>query len=88
MLSKDPAERVAELKRDIAVAAAYFEDKLMCRPQEVHFSGTGTAEEFAALLSDPEIPVVNLAPKPENAGAPLSVDMSIASVAGALAGAR
>lgn len=87
-LSKDPVEKAAELKRDITVAAAYFEDQLMSRPKEIHFSGAGTAEEFARLLAAPETPVVDLAPKQQNIGAALSADIDVAGVVGALAGAR
>jgi type IV pilus assembly protein PilM len=87
-LPMDTAERILELKRDIAVAAAYFEDQLMTHPQQIYFSGTGTSEQLAASLSNPGLPVVDMADKPQRNGASLSIHISIAGVAGALAGAR
>lgn len=86
-LSKDPAERAAELKRDVNVASAFFEDTLNSRPQAVHFSGNGTAEEFASLLANPDIRVMDLAPKQQNSGVALG-SISIGGIAGALSGAR
>ena len=38
-LPEDPAARVAEVQRSIAVAAAYYEDKLVARPRQLHYAG-------------------------------------------------
>lgn len=88
VLSSEPAERASEVRRDIAVAVAYFEDKLMTRPQCLHYAGIGTAEEFAFSMPEPELPVVDLAPWPQVADGVLPEDTNIAGVTGALAGAR
>jgi type IV pilus assembly protein PilM len=88
VLSNEPVERASEVRRDIAVAVAYFEDKLMTRPQCLHYAGIGTAEEFASSMPEPELAVVDLAPRPRVADGVLPEDTNIAGVTGALAGAR
>ncbi len=52
-LPEDSAQRLEEVQRGIAVAAAYFEDKLGARPRLLHYAGIGAggnsaAEDFAA----------------------------------------
>jgi type IV pilus assembly protein PilM len=85
--------RLDEVRRGVAVAAAYYEDKLGGRPTRLHFAGnSGTAEsgaeEFARWIDDPEMSVVELAARP-GAGALTSLGTTcIAAVAGALAGVR
>ncbi len=92
-LPEDPGLRLHEVQRGIAVAAAYFEDKLGVRPRLLYFAGIGaggnsTAEDFARWISDPELTVVDLAPRPETGAAtPLGNLLTLAGVAGALAGA-
>jgi type IV pilus assembly protein PilM len=96
-LPEDPSQRIQEVQRGIAVAAAYFEDKLGARPQQLHFAGIGAgigahgdsvAEEFARWIEDPELTVIDLAPRPETGAAtPLGNLVSLAGVVGALAGA-
>jgi type IV pilus assembly protein PilM len=84
-LPDDPARRIQEVQRDIAVAAAYFEDKLGARPGLLYFAGTFRADEFSRWLDIPELIVTDLAPRPESwAGTSLSYT-SIAGVTGALA---
>jgi type IV pilus assembly protein PilM len=86
-LPEDPVQYRQELQRGIAVAAAYFEDKLGAWPNWLHCTGNFPADEFSRLLGIPELTVAELAPRPESgAGAP-SCNTSIAGVAGALAGA-
>jgi type IV pilus assembly protein PilM len=100
-LPEDPGLRLQEVQRGVSVAAAYFEDKLGARPQRLHFAGIGVgigtggsnaAEEFARWISSPEVPeltVVDLAPRPETGAAtPLGNVLTLAGVAGALAGAN
>ena len=88
-LAVDPALRLAEAKRDIAVAAAYFEDRLSSRPQRLNYTGIGTSEEFARAAAGPELAVVDLVPRPQTEKAvPLLANTGFAGVAGALAGAR
>jgi type IV pilus assembly protein PilM len=96
-LPQDPAQRLDEVQRGIAVAAAYFEDKVGARPRVLHFAGIGAgmgagggnaAEDFARWIGDPELTVVDLAPRPETGAAtPLGNVLTLAGVAGALAGA-
>jgi type IV pilus assembly protein PilM len=88
LLSKDPAERVTELRQDVAVAAAYFEDKLAASPKSLHFAGIGTAEEFARSIANKELQVVDMVPQSEVGDNTLPEGTSIAGVNGALAGAR
>jgi type IV pilus assembly protein PilM len=93
-LPEEPAQRLAEVQRGIAVAAAYYEDKLGVRPRLLYYAGIGaggnsTAEDFARWIDDPELAVADLAPLPETGAAtPLGNLMSLAGVVGALAGAN
>ena len=97
-LPTDPGLRLEEVKRGIAVAAAYFEDKLTCKPQRLHYAGIGGASRFAKWINEPQLNVVDLTRLPESDRAtalhttdndPSSathppVDITIAGVAGAL----
>ena len=92
-LPEEPTQRLAEVQRGIAVAAAYYEDKLGVRPRLLYYAGIGaggnsSAEDFARWIDDPELTVADLAPLPETGAAtPLGNLMSLAGVVGALAGA-
>ena len=87
-LPEDPSQRLAEVQRGIAVAAAYFEDKLGARADGSSIMrAIGTAEEFARWINDPELTVVELAPRPETGAATALGNLSLAGIAGALAGA-
>jgi type IV pilus assembly protein PilM len=95
-LPDDPAQRLDEVQRGVAVAAAYYEDKLGVRPNLLYFAGIGAgigtgrnsaAEDFASWIEDPELMVADLAPRPETGAAtPLSNLLTLAGVTGALAG--
>jgi type IV pilus assembly protein PilM len=85
-LPADPALRLTEVQRGIAVAAAYYEDKLQFRPQKMYFAGSGGAVDFGSWLNDPEMTVSDLAPQPETGMVTTLGDISVAGVAGALAG--
>jgi type IV pilus assembly protein PilM len=97
-LPDDPALRIDEVRRGVAVAAAYYEDKLGSRPMRLHFAGsTGSdaagseglgSEGFARWIDDPELIVVDLTARPETGAATALRNASIAGVAGALAGVR
>ena len=87
-LPENPALRLEEVQRGIAVAAAYYEDKLGARPRTLHYAGTTPGDDFARWIDDPELTVADLAPKPQTGVATALGNMSIAGVAGALAGAR
>src|ERR1035437_6689913 len=92
-LPEEPEARLAEVQRGIAVAAAYYEDKLGARPRHLYYAGIGaggdsSAEDFARWIDDPELTVADLAPRPETGAAtPLGNLVSLAGVVGALAGA-
>jgi type IV pilus assembly protein PilM len=87
-LPGDPAQRLADVQRDIAVAAAYFEDKLATPARELYYGGVGGAEEFArwAQLREPEMKVLELAPRPTTGAATALGKLNFAGVTGALAG--
>ncbi|HEV2325884.1 MAG TPA: hypothetical protein VGS10_18175 [Terracidiphilus sp.] len=81
-LPADAALRASEVQRGIAVAAAYYEDKLGARPTVLHYSGRESRMEFARWIGDPELRVEDLVERPVD----LSVGrVSVAGVAGALA---
>jgi type IV pilus assembly protein PilM len=88
-LPNDPAQRLAEVQRDIAVAAAYYEDKLAAAAERLYYGGVGGAEEFArwVQLSEPQMKVVELAARPTTGAATALGKMNFAGVIGALAGA-
>lgn len=87
-LPDDPAQRLLEVQRDIAVAAAYFEDRLNARPHKIRYGGIGAARDFAGWIKDPELEVVELAARPATGAATSMGNMSVAGISGALAGAR
>jgi type IV pilus assembly protein PilM len=83
----DAAARQGEVQRDIAVAAAYFEDKIGARPTRLYYAGPNTAAEFARWLNDATLEVVELAARPTTGAATTLGKLSFAGMAGALAGA-
>ena len=54
-LPEDPQQRVAEIQRSIAVASAYFEDKLGTQPRTLYYAGVQDPAEFAASIGDPNL---------------------------------
>jgi type IV pilus assembly protein PilM len=86
-LPPDPASRAAEIARSIAVAAAYFEDKLGAPPRRLYYAGIESPAEFAASIGNAEISVVAWAERPEEGALTALPQTSFAGVAGALAGA-
>ncbi len=86
-LPEEPAQRIAEIQRSIAVAAAYFEDKLGARPRTLYYAGVQDTAEFAASIGDPELSVAEWASRPEEGAMTPLPQTSFAGVAGALAGA-
>ena len=85
-LPEDNAARVAEVQRSIAVAAAYFEDKVGRAPSELHYAGAVPAHEFARAISDTGLDVVETAPTPSTGAVTTLGPIGFAGVAGALAG--
>lgn len=86
-LPEDPGARTAEIQRSIAVAAAYYEDKLVARPRQLHYSGIEKADNFALLVGDPELAVVDMVPTSGLGATTALGPLSIAGISGALAGA-
>jgi type IV pilus assembly protein PilM len=86
-LPPDPASRAGEIARAIAVAAAYFEDKLGAPPRKLYYAGIWSPAEFAAFVDNAEIQVVAWAERPEEGAMTALPETSFAGVAGALAGA-
>jgi type IV pilus assembly protein PilM len=86
-LPEEPALRLSEIQRGIAVAAAYFEDKLQAPARTLHYAGCYETSDFARWLDDPELTVVDLTPRPQTGAATALGHTSIAGAAGALAGA-
>jgi type IV pilus assembly protein PilM len=86
------AERIAEIRRNIAVAAAYFEDKLGAPPNALHYAGNRDPREFAHWLSglpddqadESPLSVIELAERPQGGALTSLGNESIAAVAGAL----
>jgi type IV pilus assembly protein PilM len=87
-LPENPALRLAEIQRGIAVAAAYFEDKLQAPARAVHYAGSYQAADFASWIDNPDLTVVDLAPRPETGATTALGNANIAGAAGALAGAN
>jgi type IV pilus assembly protein PilM len=90
-MPENPVLRQDEARRGVAVAAAYYEDKLGSRPAKLHFAGHAGHSElgvegFARWIDDPELTVVDLTPRPATGAATSLGRASIAGVAGALAG--
>jgi type IV pilus assembly protein PilM len=86
-LPQDPIQRVAEIQSSIAVAAAYFEDKLGSRPRRIYYAGVQNPDDFAQSIADPAISVVEWAPPPDEGAMTALPQTSLAGVVGALAGA-
>ncbi len=86
-LPEDPGQRIAEIQRSIAVAAAYFEDKLGARPRRLYYAGVQNTDEFAEAIGDPALSVVEWASRPDEGAMTALPQTSFAGVAGALAGA-
>ena len=86
-LPTDHAQRVEEVQRGIAVAAAYFEDKLGYKPTRLYYSAGRENGAFSQWL-DPELSLVNLSSSPATGATTSLGHASLAGVAGALTGVR
>lgn len=86
-LPQDAATRTADIARSIAVAAAYFEDKLGAPPRRLYYAGIESPADFATSIGNPELPVVAWAERPEEGALTSLPQTSFAGVTGALAGA-
>jgi type IV pilus assembly protein PilM len=86
-LPDHPSDRLIEVQRSVAVAAAYYEDKLSYLPKELYFSGNGEAAEFEQWFGPSELKIVDLAPRDTTGATTPMGDLSTAGLIGALAGA-
>ncbi|MGD0912654.1 MAG: hypothetical protein ABR928_12205 [Terracidiphilus sp.] len=86
-LPEDAGERAREIARTIAVATAYYEDRLGAMPTKLYYTGNREAAEFSTWLGETELPVIELASKPQSGAMTSLGEGSIAGVTGALAGA-
>jgi type IV pilus assembly protein PilM len=86
-LPGDRRQRDIEIQRAIAVAAAYFEDKLGMRPRRIYYAGIEEPEDFAASVGDPDLSVMEWTPRPQEGTLTSLPQTSFAGVIGALAGA-
>lgn len=85
-LPADPEFVPGEVQRAVAVAAAFYEDRLQVRPHRVLYSGVLSVEDFTLMLDDAELAVGEVAPKPETGMLSALGHQSVAGVTGALVG--
>lgn len=84
-------QRQEEVQRDLAVAAAYYEDRIGAAPGKLHFAGNGGTAKFMEWAGEPDaqlaqIRLVDVAPPPDRGAATAMGTASVAAVQGALAG--
>jgi type IV pilus assembly protein PilM len=87
-LPTEPELRRDEVQRGIAVAAAFFEDKLGFKPTRLYYSAGRESEAFSQWLDFPGLTLVNLSTTPSTGAITSLGQTSLAAVAGALAGVR
>ena len=92
-LPENPVVRLEEVRRGVAVAAAYYEDKLGTPPAQLYFAGnTGShengSEAFARWIDFPDLAVLDLNTRPATGELASVGSASIAGVTGALTGVR
>jgi type IV pilus assembly protein PilM len=85
-LPADNAARVADVQRNVAVAAAYFEDKVGSAPSKLHYAGAVPAHDFARAIGDTGLDIIEAAPVPTTGITTVAGPIGFAGVAGALAG--
>jgi type IV pilus assembly protein PilM len=87
-LPEAAATRVVEIQRGVAVAMAYYEDKLQAAPAGLLYSGYLSVDEFRSLIEMPELAVDELVPHPQTGVASSLGQAALAGVTGAMAGAN
>jgi type IV pilus assembly protein PilM len=87
-LPEDPLQRLAEIQRGVAVAAAYYEDTLSAPARAIHYAGCYNSRDFAQWIASMDLEVVDLVRRPGTGTMTSLGHASIAGAAGALAGAR
>ena len=86
-LPAEPEARHAELQRGVAVAAAYYEDRIAAPPSRLHYSGSADAHAFAQAISETGLHVEEITPAPASGLLTSAGPLGFAAVAGSLAGA-
>ncbi len=81
-----PDAQQAEVQRSIAVAAAFYEDRLSVPPHRLLYSGVLSAHDFAEMVDDPGMAVGEIVPRTGIGFVSSSGDSSIAGVTGVLVG--
>lgn len=85
-LPADNAARLDEVQRSVAVAAAWFEDKLQMPARRLHYAGAVPASVFARAVADTNLEVIEIAPHPSTGATTSEGPIGFAGVFGALAG--
>lgn len=85
-LPADADAKKTEVQRAVAVAAAFFEDKLMARPHRLLYSGVLSVRDFAEVVDDPAMAVGEAVAPPEVGMTSALGQHSVAGVTGALVG--
>jgi type IV pilus assembly protein PilM len=85
-LPQEPLALQAEVQRAIAVAAAFFEDRLQAKAHKLLYSGLMSAKDFAEMLDYPELAVSDVVSRPVTGIASALRNQSLAGVTGVLAG--
>ena len=85
-LPLDPEARKAEVQRSIAVAAAFYEDKLSVSPHRLLYAGLVPVREFAEMLDDPAMAVGEVVLRDQLRRTVALGNASVAGVTGALVG--
>ncbi len=85
VLPMDQDARKAEVQRSIAVAAAFYEDRLSVSPHRVLYSGLLPIREFVEMLDDPALAVGEVVPRDRLRRTAAIGNVSVAGVTGALA---
>lgn len=86
-LPEDPSQRLAEIQRGIAVAAAYYEDTLRAPAREIYYAGCYRNQDFARWIAGTGLNVVDLVPRPDTGTVTSLGHASVAGATGAMAGA-
>ena len=82
----EESARQGEIQRAIAVAGAFYEDKLHFKAHRVLYSGVLPVREFVDLLDDAELAVGEAVPQPATGMVSAMGQASVAAVTGALVG--
>jgi len=85
-LPLEEAARQLEIQRSIAVAGAFYEDKLHFKAHRVLYSGVLTVREFADLVDDASLAIGEAVPQPATGMVSAMGNASVAAVTGALTG--